>query len=129
MKIKISMITVLILFSICAISIYSVPVKVIDQVVNYPNPFDARSESTTIMYTLDGDARVSIEIYDLLGYNVKDMECGYGDRGGRKGINRIVWDGKNDCGQNVAKGGYVCRIRAEYQDAYACAIRKIGVIH
>ena len=52
-----------------------------------------------------------------------------GYTGGQKGKNKIVWDGKNEAGDNVAKGGYICRVYVEYDGAYAYAVRKIGVIH
>ncbi|MBD3272614.1 MAG: hypothetical protein GF384_08785 [Elusimicrobia bacterium] len=117
------------LLGLTSVAVFSVPIKVIDQVINYPNPFDSRTEQTVISYMLDADARVKLEIYDLLGYKVKESSFYPGEPGGRKGVNRIAWNGENENGMKVAKGGYICRIYAEYRDTYACAIRKIGVIH
>ena len=34
---------------------------------NYPNPFDSRLGSTTILFTLESDSEVSARIYDLFG--------------------------------------------------------------
>lgn len=130
MKIKMMFVVIIVtLISLISIRVFSVPVKVIERLVNYPNPFDSRIERTTIYYTLASDAEVRIEIYDLLGYKVKERVYSKGDTGGQKGSNKIVWDGKNEAGDNVAKGGYICRVYVEYDDAYAYAIRKIGVIH
>ena len=130
MKIKILVFVIIIAcISIGAITVFSVPVKVVDQLVNYPNPFDSRKEYTNIYYKLEAPADVRIEIYDLLGYKVSEKYYARGVQGAEQGTNRIIWDGKNDDGRKVAKGGYICRVYAEYDDAYAYAVHKIGVIH
>lgn len=105
----------------------------IDQVSNYPNPFDTRKGGpegrTVITYTLGADSDVTITIYDLLGYVVKQFSFSPGQQGGRAGPNFIVWDGKNGQGRYVAKGGYVARIKAGSAAGTATVLRKIGVIH
>jgi len=40
-----------------------------------------------------------------------------------------AWDGRNDAGVQVSKGGYVARIKVKATGGSATAIRKIGVIH
>ncbi|MEK7389907.1 MAG: FlgD immunoglobulin-like domain containing protein, partial [Elusimicrobiota bacterium] len=102
-------------------------------VSNYPNPFDSRKGGelgrTKITYTLNSDADVTITIYDALGYLVKTLTASPGTEGGKAGQNFVPWDGRNDAGALVAKGGYTARIKAKASSGSATVIRKIGVIH
>jgi parallel beta-helix repeat protein len=72
---------------------------------NYPNPFNP---STTIEYTLPKDTQVRITIYNLLGRKVRTLVDEYQTAGRR----RIVWDSKNDEGEEVASGIYFYQIKA-----------------
>ena len=102
-------------------------------VSNFPNPFDSRKGGdlglTKITYILNADSDVTITIYDALGYLVKTLAATPGSEGGKTGQNFIPWNGRNDAGILVSKGGYVARIRAKAPGGTATAIRKIGVIH
>jgi hypothetical protein len=109
------------------------PTPVISNLTNYPNPFDSRRAGllgqTSIEYQLSVDARVSIVIYDLLGARVKGWDFNPGDNGAHQGDNHILWDGTNEAGQKVSKGGYIAEIQIETPQTTVTAIRKIGVIH
>jgi hypothetical protein len=106
---------------------------ILSSVSNYPNPFDSRkggnSGKTFITYTLNADSDVTITIYDALGYLVKSIGCPPGSEGGKTGANFVPWDGRNDAGAFVSKGGYTARIKVKSPGGTATAIRKIGVIH
>src|SRR5688572_18151300 len=90
------------------------PSEIIYDVTNAPNPFDTRKPGlegqTRISYQLAGDWAVDVTIYDLLGHRVKRWHFGAGDQGGQQGMNEFVWDGTNDAGQKVSKGGYLTQI-------------------
>jgi len=73
---------------------------------NYPNPFNP---NTTIQYTLPQHAWVKINIYNILGRKVKNLVDEYQPAGYKK----IIWDGKNDKGEEVASGIYFYRIQAK----------------
>jgi len=73
---------------------------------NYPNPFDPNKEKTCIEYLLTSDEDVKIVIYTLNGELIKEWEFKAGERGGREGINRIYWDGRDRRGYKVANGVY-----------------------
>ena len=107
--------------------------SILSGVSNFPNPFDSRKGGslglTQITYTLNGESDVTITIYDALGYLVKTIGCLPGSEGGRVGVNFVPWNGRNDAGVLVSKGGYTARIRAKAPGGSAIAIRKIGVIH
>lgn len=80
---------------------------------NYPNPFAAgRGGQTKIHYSLKANSAVEIRIYDLLGKLVWHKSFQSGVAGGIIGVNDIPWDGKNDGGNYVGAGGYICLIKA-----------------
>ena len=110
------------------------PVEILSDVTNYPNPFDSRrggmDGKTVIAYQLAQDARTTITIYTLFGTKVNAWNFAPGDIGGREGVNTLPWDGTNEAGQKVSKGGYVAQIEVTAADgSFASATRKIGVIH
>jgi len=111
----------------------SLPAPLIQNVINAPNPFDSRrgglEGQTRISYSLLENAKVSITIYDLLGHRVQEWHFGSGDPGGLTGNNNVLWDGTNQAGQKVSKGGYLARIQVESTLGSTATLRKIGVIH
>jgi hypothetical protein len=72
---------------------------------NYPNPFNP---STTIKYTLPTESKVDVIIFDIIGREVKTLANGFNGIGYKE----VVWDGKNNNGQQVSSGIYICRIKA-----------------
>lgn len=100
----------------------------LESLTNYPNPFDSRREGTWIAYQIPQDLPVRVGIYDLFGYKVREFRFMPGEEGARAGANRIRWDGTDETGRKVSKGGYVCQVVVE-GDLQARGVRKIGVIH
>ncbi|OGS46208.1 MAG: hypothetical protein A2539_02895 [Elusimicrobia bacterium RIFOXYD2_FULL_34_15] len=109
------------------------PPEVISNVSNYPNPFDTRKGGeegkTHITFILNQDADVTITLYDLLGYKVMEMNFGKGTPGGKQGPNDVTWEGKNELGDFVGRGGYIAHIKAVGDRGTKTTVRKIGVIH
>ena len=112
------------------------PTEIISKVSNYPNPVDTRKGGlegkTFITYLLASDADVTITVYDLLGYRVMNWHYPAGSVGGSVGPNTVPpngWDGTNEAGQKVSKGGYLAQISASGSAGSSTIIRKIGVIH
>ena len=87
-----------------------------EYVHNYPNPFKAGSEETSIAYFMTEDAPVSIRIYDLMGNLAWSKDISAGDPGATGSEPgtwcEVNWDGRNDKGQLVRNGVYLCRIQA-----------------
>ena len=83
-----------------------------EYVHNYPNPFQAGSQSTSITYFLTGDGAVSIRIFDLLGNLVYELEIAAGQEGATDGPQEVEWDGRNMKGEVVRNGVYVCVLSA-----------------
>jgi hypothetical protein len=72
---------------------------------NYPNPFNP---NTAISFTLSSRSRVSLDIYNILGQNVRGLinqEMPAGDY-------KVVWDGKDNSGKSVSTGIYLYRLNA-----------------
>ena len=111
----------------------SLPAPIISDLTNAPNPFDSRlgglAGQTEISYALTGNYVVSINLYDLLGQRVRSWGFRPGENGGRSGNNTVLWDGTNETGRKVSKGGYIAEIQIETPQTDVTAIRKIGVIH
>jgi hypothetical protein len=107
--------------------------ELISKVSNYPNPVDTRKGGvegrTVINYTLNDNAEVTMTIYDLMGYVVQEFKFSNGDDGGKMGPNFVTWDGKNELGAYVSKGGYIVRVKASSAKGSKVVMRKVGIIH
>jgi hypothetical protein len=74
-------------------------------ITNYPNP---ANPATTISYTIDQPAYVSLSIYNARGQVVRHFDFGYRSPGEYS----YQWDSSNENGINVPSGIYFCRIQA-----------------
>jgi subtilisin family serine protease len=72
---------------------------------NYPNPFNP---ATFINYSIAEDAFVTIKVYDALGRELRTLINS--EQTARS--YRVVWDGKDHSGNDVASGMYVYRVSA-----------------
>jgi hypothetical protein len=72
---------------------------------NYPNPFNM---STQIDFELPRISAVKLTIYNILGETVRDWTYDIMF----PGRNSIVWDGRNNYGQEIASGIYFYRLSA-----------------
>ena len=70
---------------------------------NYPNPFNP---STTIEYQIPGTGNVVIKIFNINGELIKTLK----EEQQSSGNYSVKWNGKNNNGQQVASGIYICRI-------------------
>jgi hypothetical protein len=110
-----------------------IPQPLISDVTNYPNPFDSRKAGlegqTQIAYRLANNAPVTVTLFDLMGFRVRRWQFSAGQNGGQEGANVFPWDGTNEMGQKVSKGGYLAQIEVNLPGATVTVIRKIGLIH
>ena len=72
---------------------------------NYPNPFNAE---TTIRYDLPEAGVVRLFVHNLAGQHVRTLV----DGGRAAGRYSARWEGRDDAGQKMASGVYVCRMEA-----------------
>jgi hypothetical protein len=73
---------------------------------NAPNPFNP---VTGINYDLPKASHVRLEIFNILGQNVKTLVDGYQEAG----YQNVIWDGTNNSNAPVASGMYFYRIEAD----------------
>jgi hypothetical protein len=106
----------------------AIPTPRLEGLVNYPNPFNPLQTPTYIAYTLERDSAVIVRLFDLGGEPVREWNFGAGENGGRRGENKLSWNGVNEDGERVAAGGYVCQVIASDEAGLIQGVRKIGVV-
>ena len=75
---------------------------------NYPNPFNPE---TWIPYQLATDSDITIRIYDASGRIVRMLFTGHQAAGYYLSRGEAAyWDGKNELGEQVASGVYICEL-------------------
>ena len=72
---------------------------------NYPNPF---STSTTITYDMPETQKVMIRIFDVKGRLIRILA----NEDQKAGFKTVIWDGKNDDGDQVSAGMYFYQMHA-----------------
>ncbi|HEX9975515.1 MAG TPA: FlgD immunoglobulin-like domain containing protein, partial [bacterium] len=76
---------------------------------NYPNPFNPETIiDYQIPVLLQASVPVEIKIFNLLGDEVRTLVRK--DQG--SGYYSVKWDSRNDQGENVAAGTYICQLKA-----------------
>ncbi len=73
---------------------------------NYPNPFNPQ---TTISFNLPQETIASLRVYDLSGRLVRTL---LNNETAPQGLNQVVWNGRNDSGQQVPSGVFFYRLEA-----------------
>jgi len=72
---------------------------------NHPNPFSA---TTVISYSLPVADFVKLEIYNLSGQRIRTLVS----ENQSTGIHHVNWNGRNDFGEEVPSGIYLCIVTA-----------------
>ncbi|MCD6180925.1 MAG: S8 family serine peptidase [Candidatus Cloacimonetes bacterium] len=81
------------------------PVVTNELVGNYPNPFNP---TTTILYNMQQEGPVTVDIFNIKGQKVKTLVNQHQDAG----THYAVWNGNDDNGNNVGSGIYFYKMRA-----------------
>jgi hypothetical protein len=79
--------------------------KSIELAQNYPNPFNP---STTIRFGLPDEGKVKLVVYNVLGQKVKELL----NESRGAGYHTVIWNGKNETGQQVSSGLYIYRVES-----------------
>ncbi|MFH1379279.1 MAG: hypothetical protein ABII23_03260 [bacterium] len=97
-----------------------------DGLINYPNPFRAGKEPTSFEFHNLQDSNVTLSVYDPFGQKVYERNFTASEiQRDNNGINKILWDGRNNDGTVIANGGYIAIL--ELKDAGRVLKRKIAV--
>jgi hypothetical protein len=78
-------------------------------VLNYPNPFTTRTEFLFEHNQVCADLETQIQIYTVAGRLVKTINQTVQTEGFR--VEGIAWDGRDDFGDQLAKGVYVYTLK------------------
>ncbi len=73
---------------------------------NYPNPFNPE---TNIEYALPSDCQVTLVVYNILGQKVRTLVDAYQ----AAGFKSVIWDGKDDSGNQASAGVYFYSIKTD----------------
>jgi hypothetical protein len=96
------------------------PTAVLEQsfaasISSYPNPFNPKNGAARIGYYLPSPANLEIRIFTLLGEPVWTKSIAstdpFGSAGLHTGATALSWEGKNDIGNEIRSGVYICLIR------------------
>ena len=77
----------------------------VEDVLNYPNPFDA---STQFTFKLNQEADVEIKVFTVDGQLIRIIDGILGE----PGLNMITWDGRDEVGDALANGVYLYKVIA-----------------
>lgn len=72
---------------------------------NYPNPFNSE---TRIVFQLPKDCSVTIQLFDILGHEIKTFV----NAQMKTGVYSVIWKGEDSSGSKVPSGVYFYRITA-----------------
>ena len=94
---------------------------------NYPNPFAAGREHTTITYYLDRKSTVTLRLYTLWGAPVATLVNNQTQDSGLH--QNLTWDGRNGEGDVVANGVYYLVLDVREENGTNVTLkRKVGVV-
>ncbi len=89
---------------------------------NYPNPFNPE---TKISYQTPADARINLTVFDALGRSVRALMNETAKPAGR---HELIWDGRNQIGEEVASGVYFYRIQIVTEERSFSRTRRMLLI-
>jgi len=95
--------------------------------VNYPNPFAAGREATTVAYFMPSPGRVTLRVLTARGDLVTTLVDGVARGAGEQQVDR--WNGRNGRGDVVTNGVYVAELEVRFDDGTARHLRrKLAVV-
>lgn len=77
---------------------------------NYPNPFNTGTE---LVFSVNRQSRIKIEIYDILGRKVRTLA--EGER--QPGVFSVWWNAASDAGAEISSGIYLCVLSNQYESS------------
>lgn len=100
---------------------------VLEHVLNYPNPFTTRTEFMFEHNQSCSSLDVQIQVFTVSGRLVKTIATEVPTSGFR--VAGLFWDGRDDFGDELARGTYLYRLRVQTPDgAYAEQTEKLVIL-
>jgi hypothetical protein len=84
---------------------------------NYPNPFNP---TTAIEFDLKKPQKIQLEIFNIVGKKMRTLA----NENFNSGRHSLVWDGKNDFGENLPSGIYLYALESPYEKV----VRKMTLV-
>ncbi|TFH01385.1 MAG: hypothetical protein E4H13_05070 [Calditrichales bacterium] len=111
-------------------SVSTIPLNAEEAFITYPNPFGQLQDYANIRFWLEGQSDVEIRIFTLVGELVWTKTVSGESRGIHDGTNDPTyrWDGRNDRGNRVLNGVYLCALRIKGAGGTKTFIKKIAYI-
>jgi flagellar hook assembly protein FlgD len=98
----------------------------IQQVYNFPNPFQSYTNFSFEHNQPNIDLSVSIDVYDVNGQMVHQIQQTINTGGNR--IATIQWNGANAIGRKMKSGIYIFRIIVSSINGTATAVQKLFLL-
>lgn len=83
----------------------------LEHVLNYPNPFTTNTSFQFRHHLPELNIKVQIRIFTVSGKLVKTIMADAATQDGR--VNDIAWDGKDDYGDDLARGVYIYKVNIQ----------------
>ncbi len=90
-------------------------------IFNYPNPFTTGTQFTFELTGQSGVERVTVLIYSVAGRQLKELTA----TNVGIGFNSIVWDGRDNDGNELANGVYLYKIKAKFENEVNSQVHKL----
>ena len=100
---------------------------VLNHVLNYPNPFTTKTEFMFEHNFSCNFLAVQVQIFTISGKLVKTIEENVSTTGFR--VNGIMWDGKDDFGDKLARGTYIYRLKTKANTFTAEKIERLVILY
>ncbi|MBN2071083.1 MAG: hypothetical protein JW814_06450 [Candidatus Krumholzibacteriota bacterium] len=97
-----------------------------DSFSNYPNPFVASREKTTIVFFMPDNGTVTVQVYTILGRLVRTLALN--EERGAGPHQDISWDGRNGRGEKVINGVYYLVLKAKINGKEQVLRRKAALV-
>ncbi len=104
----------------CSI-LMSGPVSIIGNVLNYPNPMKADNGST-FQYNLSSASNIKLVLFDMAAHEMMVQTFMANSAGGKSGLNKITWDGRDKQGRKVGSGLYLLKVYTDNSCLGSCKI-------
>ncbi|MDI6804538.1 MAG: C25 family cysteine peptidase [Bacteroidota bacterium] len=90
-------------------------------IFNYPNPFTTGTQFTFELTGQSGVERVTILVYSVAGRQLKELTA----TNVNIGFNSIVWDGRDNDGNELGNGVYLYKIKAKFENEVNSQVQKL----
>jgi hypothetical protein len=93
------------------------------RVFNYPNPFRRETEFTFVLTGNLAPDEVRIRIFTIAGRKIRELVVPHHSL--QVGFNRVMWDGRDEEGDEIANGYYLYQVQVRGDGVERSAIEKL----